>query len=1108
MEHTEIELQPAISEKKVKAELLLNGRVVHKLPSITIGQPLKWSRPIICDVYSDSCLEIVVYERRHGIYREFKSEQCLVSDVVQLPIKALKLSIGDKKCTIFINFLDQIQAEMLFNKGIEKLRKMERLTVGSESSKLGKAGPIFKAMLQFGDAVADVIPIAKTIFAVCTCALEEIENQGKYAKELDNLIGRLVGMVSLVDEVKDHTRQSSLQQSIEEFLYLIEDVSIFDMGYESKGSMGANPPFMWIYGQAGIGKSTISTSVCNRLTERGAPVISFFCKRDDPARRDPLRLINSVVYGLACRCPPYGKLVAAAIEANSELCTSHLGIRYDELLKKLLGKTKSFNAPYPYVVLVDAMDECGSNESRKQILGYLRELSSLVPWLKVIVTSRPDDDIRTLFSHCPSTSIKQFPLHDYAAAGDIRAFIEARLGALVGEAWWPADGIDRLCAHAREVFIWASTACKFIADGLDKQGRLDELMHENPSGGALSGLDSLYVVVVNNSLMDRSDDNIAYMRQCIGAIVVTSMKQPVPTQVLCELMRAHVKPEVLKGVIDRLRAVLYIDETQDAAIRVYHPSFADFALDMHRSGDFWVEPIRRNIELLDGCLLTMEYELRFNICELETSHLLNQDVPNLESKIKAKISGQLAYSCTYWISHLIEGMNQKLALPLVANIILAGGTQSTASNECGTPWATGIKSMAEETDAASVWDAYRFVFAFFDPIAASTPHIYISALAFAPEQSEIYRRLAPLFPNIATVTKGGDEAWPGWLRSISHPDLISSLCVSPNGRLLVTGCHDGSFAGDGTIELTISPDSSLIVSASTTGEVQLWDANTGSSIDRIQIENPHNDFGFFQALAFSPEGTTIRMLTRHKSASSTRMIIWDTNSKTTAHEAFLDGDTEPIAVAFSPDGDHIAISYDGRLVLRSNMRATIDLDIESEPNVITFSPDGTLVASNSTPGKCEVQMWDVKTGTAVCGVLIGHNLKIYSIGFSLDGMQVVTGSEDWTVRLWDTKTGSAIRGPFLGHSDDVRTVAFSPDGICIISGSRDKMVLIWDATTSNSINIPVTRKSNPAILVSPRRQAFTDTYNSRTSGDSIRNPDHSPYGHSSITTRYVPGMLK
>ena len=55
------------------------------------------------------------------------------------------------------------------------------------------------------------------------------------------------------------------------------------------------------------------------------------------------------------------------------------------------------------------------------------------------------------------------------------------------------------------------------------------------------------------------------------------------------------------------------------------------------------------------------------------------------------------------------------------------------------------------------------------------------------------------------------------------------------------------------------------------------------------------------------------------------------------------------------------------------------------------------------------------------------------MAFSLDGKQVLTGSEDKTARLWDAQSGKALR-TFTGHSDEVTSVAFSPDGKQVLTG--------------------------------------------------------------------------
>ncbi|KAH9203299.1 vegetative incompatibility protein HET-E-1 [Leptodontidium sp. 2 PMI_412] len=117
-------------------------------------------------------------------------------------------------------------------------------------------------------------------------------------------------------------------------------------------------------------------------------------------------------------------------------------------------------------------------------------------------------------------------------------------------------------------------------------------------------------------------------------------------------------------------------------------------------------------------------------------------------------------------------------------------------------------------------------------------------------------------------------------------------------------------------------------------------------------------------------------------------------------------------------------------------------------NSAAFSPDGRQVVSGSDDGT--VRLWDAATGAAL-QTLEGYTDFVKSVAFSPDGRQVVSGSSDKrTVRLWDAVTGAALQ-TLEGHSDPVTSVAFSPDGRQVVSGSRDGTLWLWDAATGAAL---------------------------------------------------------
>jgi len=74
-------------------------------------------------------------------------------------------------------------------------------------------------------------------------------------------------------------------------------------------------------------------------------------------------------------------------------------------------------------------------------------------------------------------------------------------------------------------------------------------------------------------------------------------------------------------------------------------------------------------------------------------------------------------------------------------------------------------------------DALRFVSAFIIPISQQAPHVYISALPFAPEQSHVARKFCPRVPSTLPITQGKPSQWPMVVFTAEHHNTIVRYVV-------------------------------------------------------------------------------------------------------------------------------------------------------------------------------------------------------------------------------------------------------------------------------------------------------------------------------------------
>lgn len=82
----------------------------------------------------------------------------------------------------------------------------------------------------------------------------------------------------------------------------------------------------------------------------------------------------------------------------------------------------------------------------------------------------------------------------------------------------------------------------------------------------------------------------------------------------------------------------------------------------------------------------------------------------------------------------------------------------------------------------------------------------------------------------------------------------------------------------------------------------------------------------------------------------------------------------------------------------------------------------------------------------------GHSGAVRSVSFSQDSHQLITASDDKTVKVW-TLPSKKFRCTLSGHSNWVRSAVFSPDARLAVSGGDDKLVKLWDISTQKVLKV-------------------------------------------------------
>ena len=284
----------------------------------------------------------------------------------------------------------------------------------------------------------------------------------------------------------------------------------------------------------------------------------------------------------------------------------------------------------------------------------------------------------------------------------------------------------------------------------------------------------------------------------------------------------------------------------------------------------------------------------------------------------------------------------------------------------------------------------------------------------------------------------------------------------PDGRTVATTSDDHSVRiwRDGapvTAPLTghgypvraadFSPDGRLLATYDAFGLSVVWDTSTGQVVTRL----PEMDVGPDQAIAFSPDGTSLAL-------SGLGTTVFDLGSRRARFEMPAHALAADVTVAFSADGAWLAVdsgAFDavevwdlgsGRMVRTLPSGTTV---VRS----LAFSPDGTRLAQGSDDGA--VTVWDLSAGEPTDRALVGHSGGVTHLAFGADPATLVTAASTGVARWHVDPDRQALTLRYDSGPFPIAGVDFSPDAHTIVTNDLGGSVTFLEASRLQPLGAPL-----------------------------------------------------
>ena len=425
----------------------------------------------------------------------------------------------------------------------------------------------------------------------------------------------------------------------------------------------ACPQLFFLNGIAGIGKSTVASTVASLADEAGELGASHFFSRIN-GRTNPANVLTSFAFQLANRDPTMKKEIAQALEDDPD---AGFQVIKDQLRKLIVEPLARLDPPPPrLLIVIDALDEC-QEAGADELLSHLLSQLNATPFIKVLITGRPEQHIVSTFTRRKGhQGVVMHDIEQHIMEGDIEIFLRAKLTETqeeyrrIGVEWkWTEQQLAMLVKRGGKLFVYAVTVYKYIKDRIvgDPEAQMKIVLDTKippDSTSPYADLDALYLQLIRISIPPSNRDArpVKRFQEVVGTII--TLIEPLPIDSLARLTGTN--EGQIRVELSKFPSVISAPTSSCDTPEIYHPSFPDFLKDPQRCDDhrFLVIPSRIHARLASSCLTLMTTHLKRDICDIKDPSKLNKEVEGLGDRVQKAIPPWLRYACLHWEEHVIN----------------------------------------------------------------------------------------------------------------------------------------------------------------------------------------------------------------------------------------------------------------------------------------------------------------------------------------------------------------------------------------------------------------------------------------------------------------------